>query len=134
MWVALTLDQRARLLGRARDAAGAVAEELGEDAATISKGLEPGHPYRGRGMARRAPRRDPDLLDALRETIEALAKGWSPLDGVTIDQAPGGRLRAHTFPLNGTEEVPAVGVHRRGLVRARRDRRSGAPRSRAGAS
>lgn len=103
VWVALTLDQRARLLGRVRHAVGAVAQEWA-DAATMSKGLEPGHPYSAEEWLG-GPYAVIGLLDALRETLEALAKGRSPLDGVTIDQAPGGRLRAHTFPLNGTEKL-----------------------------
>ena len=102
VWVALTLDQRARLLGRVRDAVGVVAQEWA-DAATMSKGLEPGHPLSGEEWLG-GPYAIIGLLDALRETLEALAKGRSPLDGVTLDEAPGGRLRAHTFPLNGTEK------------------------------
>jgi acyl-CoA reductase-like NAD-dependent aldehyde dehydrogenase len=102
VWVALTLDQRARLLGRVRDALGRVAQEWA-DAATISKGLEPGHALSGEEWLG-GPYAVIGLLDALRETLEALAKGKSPLDGVKLDAAPGGRLRAHTFPLNGTEK------------------------------
>ncbi|MCO5951267.1 aldehyde dehydrogenase family protein [Microbacterium yannicii] len=102
VWTALTLDQRARLLGRVRDAVGAVAQEWA-DTATISKGLQPGHPLSGEEWLG-GPYGVIGLLDALRETLEALAKGRSPLDGVTIDEAPGGRRRAHTFPLNGTEK------------------------------
>ncbi|MEV5070549.1 aldehyde dehydrogenase [Microbacterium sp. LMI12-1-1.1] len=103
VWVALTLDQRARLLGRVRDAVGVAAQEWA-DAATMSKGLEPGHPLSGEEWLG-GPYAVIGLLDALRETLEALANGRSPLDGVTIDEAPGGRLRAHTFPLNGTEKL-----------------------------
>ncbi|MEV4686967.1 aldehyde dehydrogenase family protein [Microbacterium sp. LWH3-1.2] len=102
VWVALTLDQRARLLGRIRDAVGTVAQEWA-DAATMSKGLTPGHPLSGEEWLG-GPYAVVGLLDALRETLEALAKGRSPLDGVTLDEAPGGRLRARTFPLNGTEK------------------------------
>ncbi len=102
VWVALTLDQRARLLGRVRDALGRVAQEWA-DAATMSKGLEPGHALSGEEWLG-GPYAVIGLLDALRETLEALAKGKSPLDGVKLDAAPGGRLRAHTFPLNGTEK------------------------------
>ncbi len=102
VWVALTLDQRARLLGRVRDAVGAVAQEWA-DTATVSKGLEPGHPSSGEEWLG-GPYAIIGLLDALRETLEALAKGRSPLEGVPLDEAPGGRLRAHTFPLNGTEK------------------------------
>ncbi|MBW9094902.1 aldehyde dehydrogenase [Microbacterium jejuense] len=101
VWAALTLDQRARLLGRVRDAVGAVAQEWA-DAATLSKGLEPGHALSGEEWLG-GPYAIIGLLDALRETLEALARGKSPLDGVKLDEAPGGRLRAHTFPLNGTE-------------------------------
>jgi len=102
VWVALTLDQRARLLGRVRDAVGQVAQEWA-DAATTSKGLEPGHALSGEEWLG-GPYAIIGLLDGLRETLEALAKGRSPLDGVTVDDAPGGRVRAHTFPLNGTEK------------------------------
>lgn len=102
VWVALTLDQRARLLGRVRDAVGAVAQEWA-DTATMSKGLTPGHALSGEEWLG-GPYAVIGLLDALRETLEALAKGRSPLDGVTLDEAPGGRVRAHTFPLNGTEK------------------------------
>jgi len=102
VWVALTLDQRARLLGRVRDAVGQVAQEWA-DAATMSKGLEPGHVLSGEEWLG-GPYAVIGLLDALRETLEALATGKSPLDGVKLDDAPGGRLRAHTFPLNGTEK------------------------------
>ncbi|WP_203581823.1 aldehyde dehydrogenase family protein [Microbacterium hibisci] len=102
VWTALTLDQRARLLGRVRDAVGAVAQEW-VDAATMSKGLEPGHPLSGEEWLG-GPWSIIGILDALRETLEAIAAGKSPLDGVKLDQAPGGRLRAHTFPLNGTEK------------------------------
>ncbi|MBD3941339.1 aldehyde dehydrogenase [Microbacterium sp. NEAU-LLC] len=102
VWAALTLDQRARLLGRVRDAVGTVAQEWA-DAATMSKGLEPGHALSGEEWLG-GPYAVIGLLDALRETLEALAIGKNPLDGVKLDQAPGGRLRAHTFPLNGTEK------------------------------
>ncbi|MFE5409661.1 aldehyde dehydrogenase family protein [Microbacterium sp. NPDC056569] len=101
VWVALTLDQRARLLGRVRDAVGAVAQEWA-DTATMSKGLEPGHRYSGEEWLG-GPWSILGLLDALRETLDALAKGRSPLDGVRLDAAPGDRLRAHAFPLNATE-------------------------------
>jgi len=102
VWVALTLDQRARLLGRVRDAVGTVAQEWA-DGATMSKGLAPGHPLSGEEWLG-GPYAVIGLLDALRETLEALAKGGNPLDGVRLDAAPGGRVRAHTFPLNGTEK------------------------------
>lgn len=103
VWVALTLDQRARLLRRVRDAVGTVAAEWA-DLATTSKGLEPGHPLSAEEWLG-GPYAIISLLDALRETLHALAAGRSPLDGVALGTAPGGRLRAHTFPLNGTERL-----------------------------
>jgi len=42
-------------------------------------------------------------VDAYRDTLRALAQGASPLDGVKTDTAPGGRLRAHTFPLRAMD-------------------------------
>ncbi len=103
VWSALTLDQRARLLGRVRETVGATAQEWA-DVATMSKGLEPGHALSGEEWLG-GPYAIIGLLDALRETLEALAHGKSPLDGVKVDAAPGGRLRAHTYPHNGTDKL-----------------------------
>ncbi|MCH6230728.1 aldehyde dehydrogenase family protein [Microbacterium sp. CFH 31415] len=97
-WSHLTLDQRARLLGRVRDSVATVAEEWADVAAT-SKGLEPGHPLRGEEWLS-GPYATLVALDAYRSTLSALAKGESPLRGVRTDAAPGGRLRAHVFPLS----------------------------------
>ncbi|MFB8146088.1 aldehyde dehydrogenase family protein [Microbacterium sp. NPDC056003] len=97
-WSHLTLDQRARLLGRVRDSVATVAEEWADVAAT-SKGLEPGHPLRGEEWLS-GPYGTLVALDAYRSTLSALAKGESPLRGVRTDAAPGGRLRAHVFPLS----------------------------------
>lgn len=96
-WSHLTLDQRARLLGRVRDAVVSVAEEWADVAAT-SKGLEPGHPLRGEEWLS-GPYATLVSLDAYRQTLAALAKGESPLKRVKTDAAPGGRRRAHVFPL-----------------------------------
>ena len=96
-WSHLTLDQRARLIGRVRASVAVVAEEWADVAAT-SKGLEPGHPLRGEEWLS-GPYATLVALDAYRDTLAALAKGESPLKGVKTDAAPGGRLRAHVFPL-----------------------------------
>ena len=132
VWVALTLDQRARLLGRVRDAVGAVAQEWA-DAATMSKGLEPGHPFSAEEWLG-GPYAVIGLLDALRETLERPREGPEPAR--RRDDRPGaGRAPACAHvPAERHREVPAVGVHRRGLVRARCDRGSGPPRGRAGAA
>ncbi|GAA1999617.1 aldehyde dehydrogenase family protein [Microbacterium ulmi] len=97
-WTHLTLDQRGRLLERVRAATGAVAEEWA-DVASTSKGLEPGHPLRGEEWLS-GPYAVLVALDAYRSTLAKLAKGAGPLDGVTTASAPGGRLRARTFPLD----------------------------------
>lgn len=103
VWVALTLGQRARLLGRLRDAVGAVAEEWA-DTANLSKGLGPRHPLSGEEWLG-GPYAVLGMIDALRDTIEALDAGRSPLDGIALEAAPGGRLRARTFPITRTESL-----------------------------
>lgn len=102
-WAHLTLDQRARLLGRVREAVAAVAEEWADVAAT-SKGLEAGHPLRGEEWLS-GPYATLVALDSYRDTVAALAKGESPLKGVKTDAAPGGRRRAHVFPLSPIDGV-----------------------------
>ncbi|MET0673670.1 MAG: aldehyde dehydrogenase family protein [Microbacterium pygmaeum] len=100
-WTHLTLDQRARLLERLHATVSANAEEWA-DTAALSKGLEPGHPLRGEEWLS-GPYAALVALDAYRNSLRALAGGISPLDGVRTDAAPGGRLRAHTFPLHAMD-------------------------------
>ncbi len=97
-WSHLTLDQRARLLGRLRASVAVVAEEWA-DVAAASKGLEPGHPLRGEEWLS-GPYATLVALDAYRDALAALARGESPLKKVKTDAAPGGRVRAHVFPLS----------------------------------
>ncbi|MET0735758.1 MAG: aldehyde dehydrogenase family protein [Microbacterium sp.] len=96
-WVHLTLDQRARLLGRLRVTVAAAAEEWADVAAT-SKDLEPGHPLRGEEWLS-GPYAALAALDAYRDSLRKLARGHSPLTGVKTRPAPGDRIRAHVFPL-----------------------------------
>ena len=96
-WSHLTLGQRARLLERLHATTASNAEEWA-DTAALSKGLEPGHPLRGEEWLS-GPYATLVAIDAYRTSLEALVKGASPLKGVKTDAAPGGRLRAHTFPL-----------------------------------
>lgn len=100
-WTHLTVGQRARLAGRLHAAVSAVAEEWADVAAT-SKRLEPGHPLRGEEWLS-GPYATLVALDAYRSTLSALAKGESPLKGVKTDATPGGRLRAHVFPLHAVD-------------------------------
>ena len=95
-WSHLTLPQRAKLIDRVRAATVAVAAEWADTAAT-SKDLEPQHPLRGEEWLG-GPYATLVALEAYAATLRALAKGASPLDGITMDAAPGGRLRARTFP------------------------------------
>ena len=96
-WSHLTLGQRARLFERLHATTAANAEEWA-DTAALSKGLEPGHALRGEEWLG-GPYATLVALEAYRRSLEALSKGASPLKGVKTDSAPGGRLRAHTFPL-----------------------------------
>ena len=100
-WSHLTLGQRARLLERLHATTATGAQEWA-DTAALSKGLEPGHPLRGEEWLS-GPYAALVALEAYRRSIEALAEGGSPLDGIKTDAAPGGRLRAHTFPLNAMD-------------------------------
>lgn len=100
-WSHLTLDQRARLIGRLHDSVSAVAEEWADVAAT-SKGLEPGHPLRGEEWLS-GPYATLVALHAYRDTLATLARGESPLKGVKTDAAPGGRVRAQVFPLSAVD-------------------------------
>ena len=96
LWEQLTLPQRRTLLRRIRAAVVAVAEEWA-DVASTSKGLEPGHPLRGEEWLS-GPYAALVALDAYIETLGALARGASPLDGLRIDEAPGDRVRVHVLP------------------------------------
>ena len=102
-WAALTIDQRARLLDRVRAAVVASADEWA-DAAALSKGLEPGHPLRGEEWMS-GPYAALGGLDGYISSLKALARGTSPLDGVRISEAHGGRVRIEAFPASGMDRV-----------------------------
>lgn len=102
-WSRLTLGQRARLLERVHATVAANAEEWA-DTAALSKQLGPGHPLRGEEWLM-GPYAALDSLAAYRDTLDAMDAGRNPLDGVKTDAAPGGRLRAHTFPLRAIDRL-----------------------------
>jgi len=106
-WSHLTLGQRARLLHRAHATTVAAAEEWA-DTAALATGMEPGHPRRGEEWLP-GPYAALVALEAYRETVEALARGANPLDDVKMDAAPGGRVRAHAFPLHAADAVLVAG-------------------------
>ncbi|HEX5633029.1 MAG TPA: hypothetical protein VFX50_07365, partial [Gemmatimonadales bacterium] len=106
-WSRLTLGQRARLLERTHATTAAAAEEWA-DTASVATGMEPGHPRRGEEWLP-GPYAALVALDAYRETLESLADGANPLDRVRMDAAPGGRIRAHAFPLHAADAVLVAG-------------------------
>lgn len=100
-WSALTVAQRVTLLRAVRTSVAATAEDWANTAAS-SKGLDGKHPLRGEEWLS-GPYSVLGALDAYIETLSRLAKGINPLDGITIDRAPGGRTRVHSFPLTGID-------------------------------
>lgn len=102
-WARLTLGQRARLLQRLHETTADAAQDWAETAAA-SKGLDGRHALRGEEWLS-GPYATLVALQAYRRSVAALADGGSPLEGVRTDSAPGGRLRAHTFPLAAMDHV-----------------------------
>ncbi|KAA9106466.1 aldehyde dehydrogenase family protein [Microbacterium rhizomatis] len=100
-WSHLTIGQRAKLLGRVRATVVATAAEWA-DVASLSKGLEPGHPLRGEEWLS-GPYATLVALDAYAESLGRIERGGSPLDGVRMDAAPGERVRVHTFPTHAID-------------------------------
>ncbi|KAA9130352.1 aldehyde dehydrogenase family protein [Microbacterium caowuchunii] len=102
-WTALTLGQRAGLLRAVRRTVGAAAEDWATTAAA-TKGLSPTHPLRGEEWLS-GPYATLGALDGYIATLERLARGGSPLDGVPVGTAPGGRVRARVFPARPIDSV-----------------------------
>lgn len=101
VWSALTIGQRVTLLRQVRTSVAATAEDWATTAAA-TKGLDARHPLRGEEWLS-GPYGVLGALDAYIETLSRIARGANPLDGVTIDRAPGGRTRVHAFPLTGID-------------------------------
>lgn len=102
-WTAMAVGQRATLLRAVRTAVTATAEEWAHTAA-VSKGLNGSHPLRGEEWLS-GPYSALGALDAYIETLSRLADGRNPLEGLRIDRAPGGRTRAHAFPLTAIDKI-----------------------------
>ncbi len=100
-WSALTVAQRVTLLRAVRTSVASTAEDWANTAAS-SKGLDARHPLRGEEWLS-GPYSVLGALDAYIETLSRLANGANPLDGISIDRAPGGRTRVHAFPLTGID-------------------------------
>lgn len=102
-WTALSVGQRATLLQAVRTSVAAASEEWARTAAA-SKGLGARHPLRGEEWLS-GPYGTLGALDAYIQTLERLAEGRNPLEGIRVDRAPGGRTRVHAFPLTGIDKV-----------------------------
>ena len=102
-WAHLTVGQRATLLRALRTSVAAAADEWANTAAD-SKGLERRHPLRGEEWLS-GPYSVLGALDAYIDTLAKLDHGRSPLDGVAVGRAPGGRTRVSAFPLTGLDRL-----------------------------
>lgn len=101
-WANLTLSQRVTLFRSLRRGVAASAREWANTAA-VSKGLDENHPLRGEEWLS-GPYGILGAIDAYVESLGRLAAGRTPLDGLEIDLAPGGRTRVHAFPLTGIDK------------------------------
>lgn len=95
-WTHLTLEQRARLFERVRASVVSCAQDWAEQAALI-KGLDSRHPLRGEEWLS-GPYAVIVALDAYIRTLTALSEGRSPIDGLKLGTAPGGRVTVPAFP------------------------------------
>lgn len=102
-WTHLTLDQRARLLTSVRNAAVDVAADWARTSAEI-KGLDADHPLRGEEWLS-GPYAIIVALDAYIRSLRALARGTSPLAGVSTSSAPGGRVAISVFPAEPSDRL-----------------------------
>lgn len=137
MWAQLTVKQRVRVLQRVRAAVSEVAEEWATIAAH-SKGLDALHPLRGEEWLT-GPYAVIGALDAYIDSLKAIARGGSPLDGVRVSRAPGNRVRAHVFPLHVMDKLLLSGFEgevwlRPGVDAGEAQRRAGLAQLRPGES
>ncbi|MEW1835210.1 aldehyde dehydrogenase family protein [Microbacterium sp. NPDC079995] len=102
-WSALTAAARRDLLREIRSAVEAAAEDWARIAAE-SKGLEPRHPLAGEEWLA-GPYAALVALDAYAGSLDALARGRSPLAGVRIGTGPGGRTVVHSSPLRASDRL-----------------------------
>ena len=125
--VHLTLEQRARLHGAPARVGRRRSPRSGPTSPRTSKGLEPGHPLRGEDWLGGPVRRGHGARRVPLDPAEA-REGREPAEG-REDGCRARRPRAGArLPADARRRPAAVGLHRRGVVRARRDRRRGAPR------
>ncbi|PRB02686.1 aldehyde dehydrogenase family protein [Microbacterium sp. MYb64] len=102
-WSALTVGQRVTLLRGVRRTVAANARAWAR-AAVRSKQLSDDHPLRGEEWLS-GPYATLGALDAYIETLDRIAHGRNPLDGLTIDRTASGQTRVHAFPLEGIDKL-----------------------------
>ncbi|MBS1674013.1 MAG: aldehyde dehydrogenase [Actinobacteria bacterium] len=102
-WGALTVSQRVTLLRGLRRTVAANARTWARTAVR-SKQLSDDHRLRGEEWLS-GPYATLGALDAYIETLDRIATGRNPLDGLEIDRTLSGQTRVHTFPLTGIDSV-----------------------------
>ncbi|MFI8633285.1 aldehyde dehydrogenase family protein [Microbacterium sp. NPDC077663] len=102
-WRDLTAAARRDLLREIRSSVGAAAEDWARVAAE-SKGLDPRHPLAGEEWLA-GPYAAIVALDAYADSLDALARGRSPLAGVRTGTGPGGRTVVHSSPLRASDRL-----------------------------
>ncbi|MFB7844118.1 aldehyde dehydrogenase family protein [Microbacterium sp. NPDC056052] len=102
-WSALTVGQRVTLLRGVRRTVSANARAWAR-AAVRSKQLSDDHPLRGEEWLS-GPYATLGALDAYIETLDRIAYGRNPLDGLTIDRTASGQTRVRAFPLEGIDKL-----------------------------
>lgn len=102
-WTALPAADRRDLLRRVRVAVADAADDWARIAAA-SKGLSARHPLAGEEWLA-GPYAAIVALDAHADTLDALARGRSPLSGIRTGTAPGGRTVVHTSPLRFSDRI-----------------------------
>ncbi|UXW86344.1 aldehyde dehydrogenase family protein [Microbacterium azadirachtae] len=102
-WSALTVGQRVTLLRGVRRTVAANARTWARTAVR-SKQLGDDHPLRGEEWLS-GPYATLGALDAYIETLDRIANGRNPLDGIPIDRTASGQTRVHSFPLVGIDKL-----------------------------
>lgn len=102
-WAATSLQDRARLLRELHSSVSREASRWALTAADI-KGLDAGSPLVGEEWMS-GPYATLSAVAALAESLEALASGHSPIEGVTFGTAPGGRVSVPVLPHNAYEAL-----------------------------
>ncbi|MGN7860822.1 aldehyde dehydrogenase family protein [Microbacterium sp. 22303] len=102
-WSALTVGQRVTLLRGVRRTVAANARAWAR-AAARSKQLTDDHPLRGEEWLS-GPYATLGAVDAYIETLDRIAHGRNPLDGIGVDRTASGQTRVHAFPLLGIDKL-----------------------------